>query len=95
MFEDNLLLESSTAVSIKNVPKHRHESSPENSEWSSNINCPSMGRLSNSVSVVTELWKRTKHLKNPENGNSTFTETSGRASTARYQVHEDFSNQEK
>jgi hypothetical protein len=33
---------------------------------------------------VIQLWKSIKHLKNPEDGNSTFSETSGRASATRY-----------
>jgi hypothetical protein len=51
--------------------------------------CPSMSRLSNNVTAVIRLWKRMIHLNNPEDGDSTFSETSDGASATRYQVHED------
>jgi hypothetical protein len=38
--------------------------------------CPSKGRISNNISAVIKLWKRIKHLKNPEDGDSTFPEMS-------------------
>jgi hypothetical protein len=43
--------------------------------------------------MVIQLWKCIKHLKNPEDGDSTFSETSVRAIATRYQVHEDIFNQ--
>jgi hypothetical protein len=52
----------------------------------------SMGRLSNNVSAVIQLWTRIKYLKKSENGDSTFSETSVRASATRYQIHEDIFN---
>jgi hypothetical protein len=48
--------------------------------------------LSTSVSSVTQMWKSIRHLTNPEDGGSTFSETSVRASVTRYQVHEDIFN---
>jgi hypothetical protein len=48
-----------------------------------------MGRLNNRISTAIELWKRIKHLKNHEDGDSAFSETSGRSSATRYQVNVD------
>jgi hypothetical protein len=48
-----------------------------------------MERLSNNVTEEIQLWKHIKHLKNYEDGDNTFSETSGRASAKRYQFHED------
>jgi hypothetical protein len=47
-----------------------------------------MGRLSNSISTVIQLWKLS-NLRNPEDGDDTISETSVKASAARYGVQED------
>jgi hypothetical protein len=41
---------------------------------------------------LIQLWRRIKYVKNPEDGDSTFSETSVTDSATRYQVYEDFFN---
>jgi hypothetical protein len=52
---------------------------------------PSMERLSNSDSMVTQLWN-TITLRNPEDGDNTFSKTSVRTRATQYKVPEDIYN---
>jgi hypothetical protein len=50
-----------------------------------------MKRLSNGVSMIIQLWKPI-NLRNPEDGDDTFPETSVQASVTWYKVPEDTFN---
>jgi hypothetical protein len=48
-------------------------------------------RISNSVSTAIQLWKPI-NLRNPEDGDDTFSETSVQTSATRYNIPEDIFN---